>query len=563
MRRVFAFVLAAVMLMAMATPVFAATAATDLQVHASVSADGSCTVTMNLSLHLDTAVSGLTFPLPEGAKSITLNGSSARTTTVNGGPAVSLSIGKTAGDYTVSIGYQLNDVISRNSLDQLEMNLPLLNGFAYPIQSMSFSVTLPGAVEGDAKPTFTSGYHQASIESMLTITTLGNSFQGTFTQPLKDRETLTMTLLVSENLFPQSVLDNWGIGLDKIAMWVFAVAAVLYWILFLRCLPLKRKRSATPPAGLSAGHLGCALISRGADLTMMVLSWAQLGYILIHLEDRGRVTLHKRMDMGNERSSFENACFKKLFDKRTMVDGTSYHYANLCRKIAAKQADTKAFFHRSSGSPGILRILATLSGFFGAMLLGRGIAGDALFSFLLVPILALLGGIAAWLILMIPSGIHLRYREHLLLGGAGILLWLILGAGSKNMGLGLGMIAFLLIAGIAAAYGGQRTEQGRQTAGQILGFYWYLLRAERGSLLRLQRNNPDYFFSLVPYALALGLDRHFAKRMGPGRLSGCPYLTTGMDGHMNALEWSQVMRRAVQAMDARQKQLPLERLKGK
>ena len=44
------------------------------------------------------------------------------------------------------------------------------------------------------------------------------------------------------------------------------------------------------------------------------------------------------------------------------------------------------------------------------------------------------------------------------------------------------------------------------------------------------------------------------------RLSGCPYLTTGMDGHLTASDWSKLLRRAVNILDERQKRLPLEQL---
>ena len=58
--------------------------------------------------------------------------------------------------------------------------------------------------------------------------------------------------------------------------------------------------------------------------------------------------------------------------------------------------------------------------------------------------------------------------------------------------------------------------------------------------------------------MALGSGEAFAKRFGKRRLSGCPYLTTGMDGHKTALEWYQVMQRAADSLDARYKRLFLE-----
>ena len=68
---------------------------------------------------------------------------------------------------------------------------------------------------------------------------------------------------------------------------------------------------------------------------------------------------------------------------------------------------------------------------------------------------------------------------------------------------------------------------------------------------------------LKTYALALGVDREFAQALQKTRLSQCPWLTTGMDGHLTAPEWNQLLRDAVAALDERGLRLPYEKLLGK
>ena len=75
--------------------------------------------------------------------------------------------------------------------------------------------------------------------------------------------------------------------------------------------------------------------------------------------------------------------------------------------------------------------------------------------------------------------------------------------------------------------------------------------------------DPDYFHTMAPYALALGVQHRFTKAFGPRKLSSCPYLTTGMDGHLTAAEWMRLMERAVDSLDARHKRMPIERLLGR
>ena len=117
-----------------------------------------------------------------------------------------------------------------------------------------------------------------------------------------------------------------------------------------------------------------------------------------------------------------------------------------------------------------------------------------------------------------------------------------------------------LLAGLMLSFGGRRTEEGRQAAASVLGFYYYLLTVDKNEIRRINLQDSDYFHNLAPYALALGMDKIFAKKFGNQGIVPCPYLTTGMDGHRSALEWSALMRKTVAAMDSRRRQMPLERL---
>ena len=68
-----------------------------------------------------------------------------------------------------------------------------------------------------------------------------------------------------------------------------------------------------------------------------------------------------------------------------------------------------------------------------------------------------------------------------------------------------------------------------------------------------------YFYRQIPGALALGREKAFAKRFGEQRLESCPYLTSGMDGHMTALQWSVFMRSTVNKMNDRANRMGLEK----
>ena len=563
MRKVLAAVLCLVILTGSALPVSAVTGISTGNIEAIVSPSGSCQMTLDLTVHLEGSSTDLVFPIPADARNITVNGNTAGTGRGDGVRNIRLSsvLGNVTGDFTIRIQYTLPNVVAYDSSGKLMLELPLLSGFNHPIEGLTFSVSLPGEIT--MQPDFFSGYHQQAIESSMTFTTAGSLVRGQIIDRLKDRETLTMHMAVTEEMFPQATSRQWGVGLVEILMAVAAGLAVLYWALFLRCAPFLGRRTTTAPAGYTGGELAGMLCGRGNDLTMMVFSWAQLGYVLIHLQDSGRVTVHKRMDMGNERDGEEVRIFRNLFGKRSYIDGTGYHYANLCRRVAASTGSSRLMYKRSSGNPKVFRVLCAAIGVFGGISLGYAIVGDALLGILLIAILAVLGGISAWLMQDWAKGLFLRNKPALFLGLGLSVLWLMIGLLSGVLNVAACMVGAQLLGGLATAYGGRRTMLGRQVLSEALGLRRYLKKLTPKEVQRLCRSDPNYFFSMAPYALALGVIRPFAKRFGKRRLSACPYLTTGMDGHLTALEWCQIMERAANSLDARQIRLPLERLTGK
>ena len=562
MRRAAAILLSLFLIIYIAFPVSAATSVTDSRLNASVATDGTCIVNLELHFRLDAPDKDLSFPIPLNARSITVNGNSARTYTDNGVRQVRLGgvVGNTAGNFTVYLQYTVPNTVAYDAQEKLMLTLPLLSGFAHSVEGFEFTISMPGILPENLQPVFSSGYYQQSIEASMEFAMEGDKITGRILKDLKDQETLTMLLPVSNQMFPREPVRQQDIGTLEIIMIVLGALALIYWIIFMRCLPFLGMRSATPPHGFTAGEIPCALTGTGGDLSMMVFSWAQLGYILIQLQSSGRVILHKRMEMGNERDPYEIRVFRALFGKRDFVDGTGAQYANLCRKVAATPGDLRDLYRKNTGSPKILRALCALIGVLCGISLASAIAGDAVLGFLLIFLLAVFGGVSAWQIQTWFQGLHLRNRLALFLALGLFGIWLLLGLAAGNVVLAACAMGAQLLCGLAWAYGGRRTPTGRQMASQILGFRRYLNTLTPKDIQQLLRTDPDYFFTMAPYALMFGSSKRFAKLFGNRRFSACHYLTTGMDGHRTAAEWLQLMHRALSALDTRYLRQPLEKL---
>ena len=561
MRRISLILMSLLLIAVLCMPVCAANYASAIQMTANVNGDESCQVTMIASFHVEQNNGELYFPVPLEANAVSLNGTRVRTTRTRQARRINLSkvIKNMTGDFTVTVSYQLPDVIEASDAGIPQLQLPLLSGYENTISQLDFTVTMPGTIS--AKPAFTSGYHLAGIEESITCTVSGNTVTGTSISGLKDHETLTMKLDADPEVFNVAPLELGESSVDDIGMIVCGALALLYWVIFLRTLPRIPKRYAAVPEGISAGELGAVLTLGKADLSLMAMSWAQMGYLQMQVSKK-RVVLQKRMDMGNERSAFEQRCFKKLFDRRSSVDTSSLFYANLCRAVEKMQPELQSLVEPGSGNILVFRALTSLIGLFGGVSFGMIMTADAAIPFLGISFMALVGGISGWFMQEPMSELFLRKTGKTLKGLIFTLIWLIFSLIAGQFSFGLILLCVQLLAGAMAFYGGRRSEQGKRKSSQIMGLRRYLQSVSRDELERILKNDPEYFHDLAPYALALGVSRQFAEKLGKRNYVDCPYMIPNSGKPGSAEEWSVWMSSALGNMNRRSRLLPLERLIG-
>ena len=542
------------------TVVFADSTITNASSVSYITSNGACQVSLNVTIRLEDAGATPKFALPANAKNVTLNGASVRTyaSTVSGDVIMAdlSSLKGLVGDYPLTFTYTLNDVtVTENR--KLYIKIPLLSGADYPIQAMSFQVTLPGEITH--KPSFSSGYLQTGVESIISYVSGGSMLNGSVTQALSDQETLTMKLQVEPEDFPGKLYIEREGNPEVIYMVLCGAAAVIYWLLMLRNVPLIRRRETLPPEGITAGEMGCRLTVAGVDLTMMIFSWAKRGYVRIIPDRHGRVMIVKKMEMGNERTEFENRCFQMLFGRADAIDATGVPYAKLYNKVVQTVSGAKELHRRKAGNTRLFRVIGTgVSGFCGVCFAMNMIHRPGLQIFA-AAVLAALGVVVGWCIQSAMYRIHLRGKMRLYLGIGCAYLWLILGFISGVFGIGLIVVLAEMLLGLMVAYGGRRSDLGLYQAGQILGLRRYLKTISEDDIDRNLENNPDYFFDMMPFALALGVEKRFAKRFGKRNVGHCTYMAARQDRRRDAVEWALLLRKTADRMDHRQRKMLLHK----
>ena len=549
-------------------PASAENLATKVESYVTVTKDGDCMVSTTVRLNLDSPVETLAFPVPANATDITLNGGSARTTKTATGIDVDISrlAGGIVGEIPIALNYNIPGAVGvildeEGKLDKvyknyLQLELPLLSSFAMPVQSMSFVVTMPDNIR--YKPVFSSIYQQTGIEASLHYEIDKAMLTGSSTNPLNDHEAITMTMAVDRTAFP-SVSTYVREGNPELTpMLICAGLALLYWFLFLRTWPLIRTRSVSPPEGLTAGEIGCHLTLAGGDLTMMVFNWAQLGYILIN-RDGGRVMLHKRMDMGNERSPFEVKIYKMLFANRRTVEATGDTYTNLSRKVFSMVPGERNLCRPNSGNTRIFRMLACVSQVFCGICVAMNMTTSRFLQVVLSIMLGVFGLISAWQIHEVAYRTHLRGKTRVGIGLTFVLIWIILGVLCGQWVIPTCAAVGQWVIGYLAAYGGRRSDVGRHDAGQILGLRSYLKHISREDIHRLMRTDPEYFFNMAPFALSLGIIYPFARNFGSIKMDQCPYLVTRVHGKRTAEEWAELIADTANLIDSKFRRMEVEK----
>lgn len=514
----------------------------------SVATDGSCNVSLNMLLELDEDTTQYTFPIPAGAVDVYLNDLPASTRPDGDRLLVVLESG--TGSYTVDLRYRLPNVVTRDR-QTATVTLPLLLGFDCPIQQLELKLQLPGAPLGEAQ--LHSGYHQEDIHSHVHLSQQENTVHCLFLEPVKDHETLQLTVQLDRAAFGD--MDRFQLRLtvwDGIILATIALAAT-YYLLTLMPRLTRRTRCYGQPDGITAGEIGTCLTACGTDMALLVLSWAQLGYLRIAIDREDHVTLYKQMDMGNERSRLEVRCFQDLFHNRTKVDGTGQHYGSIARKMASKSNLLKQLYSPKSGNPLIFRGLLVIPGAVLGAKMGASLGGGTGTQVVLGILLALFSGALCWFIQGGGKCMPLRDKTPLAISLGCCGLWLVPGIATGHTVLTVLLLLLEFGGGIAAAYGGKRSELGSRSLAQIRGLRHHLRTVNGPELQQLLLKNSDYFYEMAPYALAMGIERQFARHMGNRILPESGYLDVGTDRAMTARQWAAELRYAANILKKAEK----------
>lgn len=433
-----------------------------------------------------------------------------------GDPDVAVS-----GEHTYVIKYKY-DVGADNITEFDDVYFNLLGKWDAVINHFQFTVRMPKPFDRNNVTLYTGDAQNADIEYHV----IGNTVTGSSRTALHD-EDVTIRILLDEGYFVGArQLSNTYVYAAVVVVCLLTVCSALLWLFFGRDDKVFPKAIYYPPPGITPADAGYILKGSvsDADMSALVLYWADKGYLDVQQMEDGTMRFSKRREADAGMQGYEQRIFNKMFEDREDVSPMVLQLSTAQTVQAAKKELTDGFtknpfrriFTRKS------RVVQALSCLFSGCCIGvfAGVAAYtrtySVTNFVLFGLLtmAVYFGLA-----MITCSVVNRLPRH---GNANYVIasfsvnmviavfagFIMIGMSNLILPVLVGVVGAMLC-NIFAAYGLKRTEQGNRWLEELLGFKEYIRTLEPPRLGQMLEKDGDYFFNILPYAYVLGVSEEW------------------------------------------------------
>lgn len=537
LQRFLTILLCFVLCFSLAGNVSAANAKVDLlEAELTVNEDGSCAVSFTATIQFLSPAESFAIPLAAGARDIAVSGPKHEIEEIDGVQTVVFESGFT-GKATFLCSYTLACVVTEeeSGVQHVSVALPQ-KGWPFPIEHYEMTVHFPAEITD--YPTWRSAYHGIDIDNYLDISIEEASVRVKSLERLKDRETITMEISYSANTFDLSNQPGQTVSIATVLFWLFFVCCIGYWFFRLRTKRPKAAVRYTAVNEFTAGEIPCQLFGASPDIVGILAHWGNLGYLTIRRSRKGRVTLHKQMEMDSERSASERKLFYSLFRNSSAIDALESRVLNVSKKIGPtiRKSWIRRLYRKDSGSPFLLRAMALATAAVACLILFDLILPGNFWRWFLLPICSMAGVLLSYFVQR--SILRLYTRSHLSCLILGIVSAMTLLALSIIAGCVGTMLASLLLQTFCAGmtmFGGLRNDP--ILVDQLLGLRSFLRSADIEALRRLTLSDSQYFYRMLPFAEQLGVAPAFARRCGVLQPEPCPWLLDALTDPRTAPEF--------------------------
>ena len=328
--------------------------------------------------------------------------------------------------------------------------------------------------------------------------------------------------------------DGYFVGAEHVnptPAWIVAmITAVLVAFVFLKERMTQSKTFTEtvefyPPENTSSAEVGYIVDGSAevTDLMSLIPYWANKGILTIEDSGRNSFILHKQKELPADAHDYEQTVMRALFLEGDSVDikdlGT-----NFARLMEAAQTQLKDAFtgDRKLSSWKTATAAASLISIFAFMLTVTLNSKMGLFP---NGVVAIIAGVLALTLAAIQMSESTR-RHFLgkstfitkvvtvIISIALFIIVTIFSTGHDRI-LPIPFMAILFLLLLLMMLGlhrlNQPTDYWLDSAGKLAGLKTFIQKAELPQLEKLSKENPSYYFDVIPYAMAFGLSKQWAK----------------------------------------------------
>lgn len=315
----------------------------------------------------------------------------------------------------------------------------------------------------------------------------------------------------------------------RVLSFALVVAAV-----FLSGIAGKRNKVARSavfeaPENMTPADVGYVLDgeTKDKDIAALLLYWADRGHLEIHQQEQKNVLFQKIKDLPETANDYEKALFGKLFvlGDSISIKGMGEEFADTVRsakrfiKTKFNYEKNRVFTKKSVAFEYLTGALAAVPL---ALTMSLGIYYATMDGFLSLfpgPMVWVIGFIAAMLVCDARDNWNASKESHRyvklaagLLMIAGLFVLVTFMCYDIFGWFPLVPAVSMVIMALLAPGMRRRTKQGAEWTGHILGLKNYIQTADAGKLEELVKEDPAYFYHMLPYAYVLGTADTWAKQ---------------------------------------------------
>ena len=397
-----------------------------------------------------------------------------------------------------------------------------------PTDLVTFNIEFEQSIIG-LTPRFYAGFFNTNTTVYPQLLITSNSISGSFDQFLNPFEAFTIDMAVPQTFF------NFAPRVD-----LTYISLLISFALFLLLIIVYQKHGKdepvtevvgwTPPKGLSSAMVGYVFdgFVDNKDVLSLIIFWASHGYMAIEEIDKNTVKFIKLKEL-NEGIKAEKILFDEMFKNRNEVTTTQLKYKFYDALMAARTNILSHFKHHPN-----MKIYSSKSIFFQglfALLLSLPLSINVFISIFQTTLsfeaiffsgAVFVGSLILHIVNIVLARRAPSYKAKIKLGSQ---LLFILGSVLLTIislfivSIHEGLIYYVMMNGVIFYLGlwlnhkmDKRTKQGHVWLGEIKGFKHFIEVAEKSRLEMLVRENPSYFYHILPYAYVLNVSDVWSKQ---------------------------------------------------